>query len=381
MLPAWFLLALLVAHQTAAGEPQQKAQEELPVFRVETKLALVRFHVVRKNLYVDDLKPEDVVLLEDGTPRKLSLFEGGRWGGQPVGSEYGTAGKPGTSDSRATPGRTIPVELILLFDISGSVTQQGLLDPLAFKHTLLDGVPNVRLAVYGFDSTLRRFCRPTRDTAELAGAFQRVLNFRSGAEPKPVVIRLQLPPKRKRDPRGGTWIFEAVLAAAKDAASWPGAATRMLMVFSDGFATTTSRPEDAATPVSELGIPVYPVALGHYRIVEQIKRAQETGYDRMGVLTEGARQRLGRLEDQEREIVDFASLGELTGGRSFDPREINLNILRQILAAMVAQIRCEYVLGFTPTPAAGQPARHKLQVKLRSKDTGKVLGGSRAITY
>lgn len=356
MIGAWFFMALMLAQQ--AAPPPEKAQEELPVFRAETTLALVRFHVVRKNIYVETLKPEDIVLLEDGVPRKLALFEGGR-----------------------SARRTVPVEVILLFDISGSVTQEGLLDPLVFKSVLLDGVPNARLAVYGFGATLFRFCRPTRDTAELAGAFQRVLNFRAGAEPKPVAIHLKLPPKRKTDPRGGTWIYEAVLAAAKDAAAGPGNVTRMLLVFSDGFSTTTSRPEDAATPVSELGIPLYPAVLGHYRIQEQIRQAHESGYDRMGVLTDGARRRLARLEDQESEIQQFASLGELTGGRAFDPRMINLEIVRQLLAAMVAQIRCEYVVGLTPTPSTGAPARHELQVRLRAKELGKVLGGARTVTY
>jgi hypothetical protein len=85
---------------------------------------------------------------------------------------------------------------VLLFDVSGSVKQEGLLDPLAYnyKAALLDGLPNARLAVYGFDSNLKRSCRPTRDPAELAAAFLRVVNFRAGAGPRPEIIRLQLPP-------------------------------------------------------------------------------------------------------------------------------------------------------------------------------------------
>lgn len=333
-------------------------QGELPVFRTETTLALVRFHVVRKHLYVEDIKPEDVVLLEDGAPRKLALFEGGRLAR-----------------------RTVPVEMILLFDISGSVTHEGLLDPLVFKTTLLDGLDNVKLAVYAFDSSLKRFCRPTRDPVELAGTFQRVLNYKSGAKPRPETIRLQLPPKRKSDPRGGTWIYESVMAAAKDAAAQPGNPTRMLLVFSDGFPTTDTRPEDASSLLREHGIPVYPVVLGHQRIADQVRQVQESGYNRQGVMSDGARHRLSRIEEQEREIQDFARLGELTGGRSFDPRWINLNMVRRILGAMVGQIRCEYVVGFTPAPSSGDPKRHKLEVRLRSKDLGRVLGGVRTVTH
>ena len=63
------LLLLLVSFPLEAQDP---------VFRTETNLALVRFHVVRKKFYVDDLKPEDIILLEDGKPRQITLLEGGR---------------------------------------------------------------------------------------------------------------------------------------------------------------------------------------------------------------------------------------------------------------------------------------------------------------
>jgi VWFA-related protein len=327
-----------------------------PIFRTETNLALVRCHVVRKHLYVDDLKPDDVILLEDGKPRQISLLEGGR-----------------------IRQRTVPVELILLFDTSGSVIDEGLLNVLAFKSTLLDQLPNVKLAVYGFNSNLQRFCRPTRDPDELTSVFRRVIDFRGGAKPRPDMIRLQLPPKRKS--WAASWIYEAVAGCARDVTTSGGNVTRMMLVFSDGFATTDTRPEEGASVARELGIPVYPVALGHSRITERAKQIQSSGYNSQGVMTEGARNRLARLQDQEREIEEFASLGELTGGRSFDPPMVNLIIIRQILSAMVAQVRCEYVAGFTPAAAAENPTKHKLEVRLRSKDLGNVLGGVRVITH
>lgn len=368
MLAAWLLTAAVPLIAAAAGQglphaaaptrPQtapQNPREELPVFRAETNLALVRFHVVRKGSYVDDLNPKDIVVLEDGKPRQFSLFEGGRLAR-----------------------RTIPADVALVFDISGSVTQAGLLDPLAFKSTILDGIAYAKLAVYAFDKNLLRFCRPTRDPAVLAGAFGRILNFRRGAQPEPDVIPLQLPPKRKADPRGGTWLFEAVMGAARDAAASPGNATRMLLVFSDGFPTTDTRPEEGAAVPRDLGVPVYPVLLGHQRYIEEARAVQESGYNREGVLSQGARDRLARIEDKERQMEEFGRLGELTGGRSFDPRFINAEILRQILGAMVAQVRCEYVVGVTLAPSA-RPTARKLEVKLRSKELGKVLGGVRIV--
>src|ERR1035438_10005787 len=93
----WLAVLTLVVALPIAG------QEE-PVFRASTTLATVSFHVVRDKHYVDDLKPQDLVLLEDGTPRNITFFEGGR--------------------SK----RTMAVDIALLFDISGSVVDEGLLD-------------------------------------------------------------------------------------------------------------------------------------------------------------------------------------------------------------------------------------------------------------
>jgi hypothetical protein len=347
--PGWLLLCLAVP---------LFAQDDLPVFRTETSLAVVRFHVIRDKRYVTNLLQTDVQLLEDGQPRRITLFEGGQ------------------SKPRAT-----PVDVMVLFDISGSVTQEGLLDPLVFKTSLLDAIPHARLGVYGFGGNLLRFCRPTRDMEVLKSAFSRVLNFRSGSRPRPDVIRLSLPPKRKSNFQGGTWIFESVLAGAREAAAFPGDATRMIIVFSDGFPTTTTRPEDVTPAIREMGIPVYPVVLGHRKLVEQIKQVQESGYNRQGVLNDGARDRLGRLQMQEQEIQEFARLGELTGGRSIDPMWVNLEIMRRILGGMVAQVQCEYIAGFAPGAGTGKPTPHKIEVRLRDKKFGKLMGGTRTILH
>jgi VWFA-related protein len=328
VMPGWIGLLLLALPLCA---------QQAPVFRTETSLALVRFHVVRKHSYVDDLKPEDVILLEDGSPRRVAVFEGGR----------------------LAP-RTIPIEMTLLFDNSGSVTEAGLLDPLAYQTTLLDNLENVRLAVYSFTSNLRRQSRPTRAPAELAAALRRVLDSRSS--PQAESIPLRLPPGRKGSE--GTWLFEAIMATAREAAAEPGQATRMLVVFSDGFPTTNTPPEDAAAVLSELGIPLYPVVLGHASI---------------GALK--ASGRLGWPQMAEMFMADFAGLAERTGGRSFDPPVIDVAVVRQILAAMAGQVLCEYVVGFQTEQSSGAPRPHRIQVKLRSKDLGTLQGGFRTVTH
>ena len=322
--------------------------QQTPVFRTESSLALVRFHVVHKNRYITDLKPENVVLLEDGAPRTFTVFE-----------------------NAMAANRTVPVEMTLLFDTSGSVVDEGLLDPLAFKETLLDNLENVTIAVYGFDRNMKRYSGPTRDYARLQAAFA-ALGTRGGkGEP----IELHLPPKRKADPNSGTWLFEAVAAVSREAAATPGDATRMVLVFSDGFPSTDSRPEDAADLDRELGIPVYPVVLGHGKLLQRM--AEVEAMQKPFEPTSGT---LSNLMAKQNEILEFARLGELTGGRSFDPPSITLTVMRSVLGSMVGQIRTEYVVGFAPE-ATGAPRKHKLEIRLRDKDAGKVTGGTRTVVH
>ncbi len=332
--------------------------QELPVFRAETSLATVRFHVIKQNKYVDTLTAQDIVLLEDGQPRKVTFFEGGRG-----------------SRQRAT-----PIEVTLLFDISGSVTEEGLLDFLAYKSALMLGLPNVKLAVYGFDGNLKRFCHPTMDEAVLTEAFRRIQNYKAGAKPRPEVIKLQLPPKRKSN-NGGTWIYESALAAAKEAAKSGSDATKLILMFSDGFPTTDAKPKDVTGEISEMGISVYPVLLGGKKIKDRIRHIMESGRNKQGELSDGAKNQLAHIELQQHDIMDYASLGELTGGRSFDPIMMNAQAMRALLGGIAQVVLFEYIAGFQPATMSDPPTKHKLTVKLQAKETGKVSGGTRTILH
>jgi VWFA-related protein len=347
MTRAWILLAVLPL----------AAQEDEPIFHSETRLATVSFHVVRDKRYVEDLKPQDIVLLEDGQRRQITFFEGGR-----------------------TRQRRMSVDVALLFDISGSVIDEGLLDMTTWKSAFLDTLPATSLAVYAFDSRLLRFCKPTRDPKTLEAAFNSVLKT-SRARPKiqPIRIPISLPPKRHSNPNGGTWIFESLIGTVDDMTSQPGASSQLIVVFSDGFPTTTSVPEDAAKAARDAGVALYPVALGHWKLVARMKEiAPLLNGERPN---EGAQRRMDNLRMQEQEILEFANLGELTGGRSFDPPMMNSDMLRRITAAMVGSVLTEYVAGFTPDASSSHPGKHRLAVKLASKESGKLIGGTRIILH
>jgi hypothetical protein len=348
--------------------------QEPPVFRTDTSLGLVRFQVIHDNTYSLNLKPENIELLEDGQPRKFSVFENGR------------------ASARST-----TVDLVLLFDISGSVVNAGLLDPLVFKTSILDGLPNVRLAVYGFSDDLTRYCRPTRDLAVLEAAFQS-LGKRAPAE----TIVLKPPPKRTGK-RPGTWIYEAVIAAARDVTPQPdvhstitytppapGAedepaapflSTAMMLVYSDGLSTTSSIPEDAASVSQELGVPIYPAVLGYRNLVDRIKQARQDGADSPRNTDPRPGFRLMNLEADQRTVQKFTKLGPLTGGRAFDLPQISLAVMQQILDFIVGQIRHQYMVGFVPEAASKAPRTHKLEVRLVDRSLGTIMGGTRTLVY
>lgn len=340
-----------------------------PVFRSDTSLALVRFQVVHDNTYVQNLKPEDIQLLEDGKPRKFTVFENGR-----------------------ASGHTNPVDLVLLFDFSGSVLNAGLLNPLVFKSSVLDGLPNVRLAVYGFSDELRRYCTPTRDLTVIEAAF-RSLGQRAAGE----TIVLEALPKRSAR-RPGTWIYEAVIAAARDVtpkpdvhsrvtygapsgagdeAAIPALSTAMMLTFSDGLANNSSAvPEDAAAVAQELGIAVYPAVLGYRNLLDQIRQAGGAG---PGSDARG-NSRSMKLDSLRNEVQRYTRLGPLTGGRAFDLPQISLDVMRQILDFMVGQIRHQYLVGFVPE-ASPAPRSHKLEVRLMDKAQGTLIGGTRTVVH
>jgi hypothetical protein len=260
-----------------------------------------------------------------------------------------------------------------LFDTSGSVMQAGLLDPLVFQENLLDGLSHASVAVYTFARQLRRYTRPTRDPEQLKKAFDGATLGKGSAG----AIKLDV---SRRGDGGGTLLYEALMETVRDASGSPVNATRLLLVFSDGFPTSDTRPEAAVAAARECGIPLYPVVLGHASLVERAAQQRTPDFDRRGALNPRAQERLSRIQEREAAMLEFAEVGEQTGGRSFDPPVFNGRIVRQILQAMVGHIQSEYVAGYYPAPSGARGKPRKVEVKLRSAALGKVRGGVRTLS-
>src|SRR5947208_16772097 len=147
------LLVLLAFSGSAAQSPA--------TFRVDSKLALVRFQVSpKRGEFVTDLRPEDIEIREDGVPQPIALFEGGRF-------------YP----------RRLPVEVALLFDCSMSVQDAGKLNPRVFRRGLLEEYENASLAIYAFSDKLVRLAAATRTAADLRAALETVGKFPAGKTP------------------------------------------------------------------------------------------------------------------------------------------------------------------------------------------------------
>ena len=202
------LFALLLA--PAAG-----AQQQPPVFRADADLALVRFHVIKDGDYVDDLDPAEIQILEDGVPRRVAVFEGGR-----------------------SFARRIPLELALLFDSSGSVQNAGLLNARVFDPALFRLYPEVRLSVYGFTHERRKYAPRSRDIGVLNRAAEELM----------------------ASPPGITRLYEAAIRTLRDSAAG-STGTRAVAIFSDSIAPPDAEAE-AIRLAREDGVALYPVILG-----------------------------------------------------------------------------------------------------------------------
>jgi hypothetical protein len=357
---------------------QQGTLPSSAVFSSETKLVLVSFNVQRGAYFAPDLKSDEILLLEDGKRRDFTIFEGPEAGSRP------------------------PLELVLSFDtttlpIPGSkarvvATHWDRNATYEFTNHWGDtesravlemGGADIRTSVYRFDrEQMQRLCRSTSDAATLTGAIRRLTTPIPPAE----AIPLQLPAGRMTfaelgakqlgatvDPNPRlirwpiSWTLEAAIGAMKDSSAAPDNALRALVVFSEMTGMTTTTPEDVAEQASALGISIYPVVLD----LEKYKRQPFSLSKRKGESEYWA---------DNPNIQRLVMLGELTSGQSFSPDQLDANVVTGVLNSIRNRSLSQYIVGFAPL-ASAQHRNHRLEIKLKSKDSGKLLGGKRTAVY
>jgi hypothetical protein len=256
------------------------AQQEpvTPSFHARTDLVTVPFQVRRGSRSVSDLKPADVVLLEDGVPRGFTIFE--------------------------APPVHLTLDLVVMFDVTNPMVtpprrdlrgRAGFWDTKALQdladywneaiaRQLLDEHgASIRFSIYRLDQfRLQRLCQSTSDPKVLADALHRLAGPRPAGQAVGQDVDIPLPAglavrdmERKAQADGylpQPWSLAAAVSALKDSAVGPShgevkadtgraMAARALVIFSTGAEGTSTTPGDLADQAVAAGVPVYPVAL------------------------------------------------------------------------------------------------------------------------
>jgi VWFA-related protein len=328
-------IVLLLAAAIAPGQSPPPAPAG-----ADTNLVLFPFEVApQRGQPVNDLRPEDIEIRVDGTPQKVAFFQGGN----------------------LYP-RSVPIELALLLDCTSPSLSVGTLSPRVFHERLLDEFPHMSIAIYGFNAGLSRFAALTRSPEELNRAL--------GA---PMFVHPV-----------STFLFDHISRVMIDAASTPGPAVRMLAVFSDGrsdVGSTSATAEEnrnarAVAIAQETGITVYPVVLIAPLAVQTITTPPSP--PRTSTVP-GPQLSAPDTTPALRTLGNFTSLGAATGGKRIEVLTGG-NMLPNTLKWIAEQIRHDYVAGFQPS-VSGEKKRHKIDVRMRNKNRGRIDGGTRTFLY
>ncbi len=213
---------------------------QTPPIRAESNLVLLRFHAINRDHYLDDLRVDEIEVLENGKRREISIFEG---------------------PSTATRSRS--VHLILALDVSGSATPYRPLTSSLLRVSVISALDqNAQLSLYSFAAETRHLAGPTRDTGFLEAGLANAdkLNTRGSA------------------------VFDAVREICQKLEQ--GKECRnVLIVFSDGKDTTGATADHAIRSARDVETKIYAVVLGHHFSTESTENraasfarlASETG--------------------------------------------------------------------------------------------------------
>ena len=310
-----FLPVLWLATLLAGQEPVRVNEDPAPTITVESNLVVVPFHVHKRKAHVGGLQAEAFEVLEDGVPQGIAFLE-----------------TPPGPDEAQVESRMVATEIIFLIDMSASVMSWDLLDEEIVRDGMLDAIrAGSSISLYGFGSTIQQFTASTRDIAELERGIDRLSRF----------------PERE------TRLYEGIMYSAIHASKQGGSKSRKMVVFSDGFDSTSFKSALAVTIANASGIPIYPA-----------------------VLTSIARSGSGFLSQGE-----FADLGRRTGGKAYFPGVLTGLEIRRILSAVAELIQTEYVVGYYPRGIDEESTEHRVEVRLKDPRVGKLTGGRRTVIH
>jgi VWFA-related protein len=320
------LVGLAVALPALLARAQSpEPLQQVPTFGVTTELVYVRFHVERKGGYLDSLRPDQIRVLEDGRPQKIALLE-----------------TPSTQE------RTIPPEVTLAIDVSGSVMEARLLDERLLKEVFFAGLSDqTKVGLCAFGGELRCLTPATRDVELLLAGFEEALIFSHETR------------------RQGTRLYASIADICRTTGT--GEKTqRAIVVFSDGLDNRGGSVGDAVRAAAESDVRVYAVKLS--------QAFQDTATDLRGGSFGGPPNRA--LYDYKK--FDLDKLAAETGGRAYEPGKLGPQQLAEILRGIATLIATENVVGYQPDgPATGK--KHRVKVELVDKSLGSIEDGERTL--
>jgi Ca-activated chloride channel family protein len=290
--------------QSQEGRPQSQEGAE-PAIRLNTQLVNVLFSATDKqNRYVNDLTAGDVKVLEDGKPQEIFTFKREN---------------------------DLPLTMAILVDVSYSVVSvlPQLTDAGArFINSIMR--PNKdKAAVIEFqgEATL------VRDLTTNSAVLRRGLAEIARNAPPPW-NRGMPPPINTGSSRGGTSIFDSVIASSADLLARE-AGRKTIILFTDGYDTTSLTDRSEA--------------------IEEALRAEVVVYA------------IG-IGDPDIEGVDRKALEKLcepTGGRAFVPKDVE--DLDQAFEQLERELRQQYLVAYEPANITADGKFRKIEVRIANR--------------
>jgi Ca-activated chloride channel homolog len=270
--------------------------------RLGTQLVNVLFSVTdRQNRYVNDLTAADVKVLEDGKPQEIFTFKR-------------------ESD--------LPLTMAILVDVSNSVVPvlPELTDAGArFVNSIMR--PNKdKAAVIEFDGEATIVRDLTASAAKLQRGFAEIVR-----NAPPPWARRRPPPINPGDRKGGTSIFDSVIAACTDMLARE-VGRKTVILFTDGYDTTSLTDRSEA--------------------VEEALRAEVVVYA-IGI---------GDPDDKGVDRKALEKLCEPTGGRAFVPKDVEG--LDQAFEQLERELRQQYLVAYEPANMTADGKFRKIEVRI-----------------
>ena len=322
--------------------PEPSVNDSGLKIRIESNLVLVPFHVLKRGTTVIGLGPDQFEVFEDGVRQEVAFVEG-----------------PAIQGESNSHRHTVPKEIILLIDVSLSVSRWRLLDDETIRKGILDALTeDFQVSIYGFGSRLMQYATPTRDPDELVRALHDLSMSREGR----------------------SLVYQSIFSTLRHASERSGIVRRRLLVFSDGMDTTEFDPSRVVEAANALGISISPVLVA---IQEQLlsSRALARSVSNRIDLSISKRQAALGSTNYLAHAGKFHGLGQRTGGRKYQIDTMDWMSLSRITKSVSELARTEYLVGYYPRSVDDEITMHQAKISLKDKRIGRLRGGKRLVAH